>query len=103
MNPDDSGSDGASVPFIIQILDADIREICQRPGYLHIFERHDAAYTLGGLEPDRLNADIAMYQAMVTAGIEAINCLTFFDAVRQFGGSHWRYPPPEHQPGVQAP
>ena len=103
MTTDEPLSDGASVPWLIQVLDADIRAICQDEAIRWIFEQHDLDYGRGGTEPERMWADIRMVKNMQMSHLSDANCLTFFDAVRQFGGSHWRYPAPEETPGVQAP
>jgi len=100
---DEPISDGASVPWIIRVLDAEARAIKNSEKFRPIFDQHDAEYTKGGTEYERLCVDVEMFQSMRDVEINPDYCLTFFNAVRDFGRSHWRYPPPENVPGDQAP
>lgn len=76
-------TDFASVPRLPFIFDQ-FGDRAHKPAVLH-----DFLYTLGGTEDDRLYADHVFLAAMIADGMDSPCAHEMYDAVRQFGKSHF--------------
>lgn len=59
--------------------------IAHRPAVVH-----DWLYNAGGTDEQREYADNVLYHAMLADGVAKLRAKMVFQAVRSFGGSHWK-------------
>ena len=77
-------TDFASAPRIPFIF-AKFGNRAHRPAVLH-----DFLYSEGGTEDDRQYADHVLLAACIADGMDSSDAHMIYDAVREFGGSHWK-------------
>jgi len=80
-------SDGCSVPAPLKRLVPALRDFCERCDAT-VCAVHDAAYGAGGSSADRIVADFALFQGARAACGDTL-AAEVFDAVRNFGSTHW--------------
>ena len=99
-------ADGCSVPWFAQYLDAETREAVLECDWACL--PHDEEYHYGGTEAERLESDYQMFERLrrrlrwLGHSRERADAfaLSWFTAVRLWGGSRWRKPL-EHEQGAQ--
>ena len=87
-------SDGCSVPEVLKKLVPALQAFCDACDHMACLE-HDRAYWTGGTAAERIVADFTLFEYARAACGDTTAALVF-DAVRNFGATHWGAELPWH-------